>query len=180
MKYGITTKKEVNMSEGWTEEENKKFAEEREMYKTIEITGSGKQKLWLDFAVKVNNHILDYVVPQYGDFPDEMIENFSIIDIKKQLDRYVTRIDSGARGIEEAKRDTLKIAHYACYLLTKLNEKEINMSEGWTEEEKDDCTCDKDSEVCEHRADCCKKRKLKNEEENTNDNTQQEEALRVI
>lgn len=76
---------------------------------------------WVDFALNVHKHIKNYVVPQYGDYPDKMIEGWDLKSIQENLDRYVTRIGVNKRGLDEAKRDTLKIAHYACYLYKKLN-----------------------------------------------------------
>ena len=79
-----------------------------------------KKSEWTDFSCRVLEHIQNYCIPQYGDYPDEMIEEFSISDIRKQLERYVKRIGVDIRGIEESKRDALKIAHYACLLLAKI------------------------------------------------------------
>ena len=77
---------------------------------------------WAIFSAAVMDHIDEYVVPQYGDYPDEMIEEFNLRDIQKQLGRYVKRIEFSSRGIEDSIVDSLKIAHYACYLHTKLKE----------------------------------------------------------
>jgi len=79
-----------------------------------------KESEWDDFSSFVKIHIREYVVPQYGDYPDEMIEDADAIFFKNQLERYVKRIGSGSRGIEEEKRDALKIAHYGCFLFNKL------------------------------------------------------------
>ena len=82
-----------------------------------------KGSQWEKFSKKVGEHIEDYVIPQYGDYPDEMIENWSIHDFKSQLLRYHTRIGTNARGIKESKRDCLKVAHYACYVYEELCKK---------------------------------------------------------
>ncbi len=81
-----------------------------------------KKQEFTSFALEVIDHIENYVIPQYDDYPDEMIENFSVADIKAQLVRYAGRIGSNVRGEKEAERDCLKIAHYACLLLRKLRE----------------------------------------------------------
>ncbi len=81
---------------------------------------SKRAEQWNEFAKTVEDHIEDYTVPQYGDAPDDQVEHFSAADIKVQLERYVNRIGSNARGEVEAKRDCLKIAHYACLLNLKL------------------------------------------------------------
>lgn len=74
---------------------------------------SNRAKQWEEFAAEVFDHIENYTVPQYGDAPGDMVETFTPADIKMNLARYVSRIGSNARGPEEAKRDALKIAHYA-------------------------------------------------------------------
>jgi hypothetical protein len=75
---------------------------------------------WNEFSDEVEKHINTYVVPQYGDYPDEMIEGFTEQDVKRELERYIRRIGSNSRGVTEALRDAKKIAHYACFLHTKL------------------------------------------------------------
>lgn len=81
---------------------------------------SNRAKEWEGFSGEVTDHIENYTVPQYGDAPDDMVETFTPADIKANLLRYVGRIGYNARGPEEAKRDALKIAHYACLLAGKL------------------------------------------------------------
>jgi len=75
---------------------------------------------WADFSVGVSVHIDYYCVPQYGEYPDEMIEGLTLKDIQKQIEHYAKRIGSNARGEEEAVRDCFKIAHYACILRSKI------------------------------------------------------------
>lgn len=87
---------------------------------------SEKTRQWLIFSNKVANHIENYVVPQYGDLPDPMVEEYTVEAIKSKLTHYVGRIGRGVRGITEEKRDCLKIAHYMCYLLEILEKKEVN------------------------------------------------------
>lgn len=71
---------------------------------------------WFLFQEKVDEHIRQYVIPQYGDFPDDIVEGFTVEKIQAKLEAYVRRIGKSARGKEDAFRDCLKIAHYACYL----------------------------------------------------------------
>ena len=77
---------------------------------------------WMEFCREVADHINHYCIPQYGDYPDEMIEGWGVKSIKTQLEKYVGRIGTGVRGTSEAERDTLKIAHYACLLAKKIEE----------------------------------------------------------
>ena len=80
-----------------------------------------KKTEWMGFAVEVGMHIDTYCVPQYGDYPDDMIEKMSLADLRFQIEKYAGRIGRGVRGEQEAIRDCYKIAHYACILHTKLN-----------------------------------------------------------
>lgn len=79
---------------------------------------------WMYFARKVADHIECYTVPQYGDFPTDQLTKFNLADIKSQLIRYTNRIGSNARGAEEAERDMLKVAHYACVAYLKMRNEE--------------------------------------------------------
>ena len=90
----------------------------------MEMSSRGKE--WTYFADDVLNHIEEYTVPQYGDYPDDQLTTFSIEEIGAQLKRYNSRIDSNSRGFEEAARDCLKIAHYACVLRSKIIELHAN------------------------------------------------------
>jgi hypothetical protein len=83
---------------------------------------SKKSEEWVEFSKKVFNHIEEYTIPQYGDYPD-LTTDFTIQDIKAQLVRYVGRVGSGVRGEKEALRDCKKIAHYACVLYSKINQR---------------------------------------------------------
>lgn len=75
-----------------------------------------KLQQWANFSVLVDDHIRDYVISQYGDYPDKMVEGFTAEKIQMKLESYVSRIGKGQRGHEDQLRDCLKIAHFACYL----------------------------------------------------------------
>jgi len=75
-----------------------------------------KAEQWNKFSELVEDHIVGYVVPQYGDFPDKTIAKFTPEKIQGKLEAYVDRIGKSSRGDEDAKRDCLKLAHFACYL----------------------------------------------------------------
>ncbi len=75
---------------------------------------------WKLFAAIVDQHVIDYCLAQYGDYPDEMIDKMDADDIRFQIEKYAARINRGVRGTDEALRDCFKIAHYACYLHSKL------------------------------------------------------------
>ncbi len=90
------------------------------------VTAKGVKRMktklteWENFFSDVYAHIDKYCIPQYGDYPDEMIDKMDTDDIKFQIERYAGRIGRGARGEEEALRDCFKIAHYACLLHSKI------------------------------------------------------------
>ena len=72
-----------------------------------------------DFSFKVVDHIENYTVLQYGDAPDDNVENWSARVVEQQIEKYVKRFGSNARGFEESQRDLLKIAHYCAILHNK-------------------------------------------------------------
>ena len=79
---------------------------------------------WMHFALQVLDHIENYTVPQYGDYPNDQLTEFAVQDIKAQLVRYINRIGSNARGKEEALRDMLKVSHYASAAYHKMKNEE--------------------------------------------------------
>lgn len=95
--------------------------EVREIVAKIDPFGprSNRGKEWAAFAVLVGRHIEDYTVPQYGDAPGDQAGGFTERDIAVQIRKYINRMESGARGPEEAQRDLLKIAHYCAVLFFK-------------------------------------------------------------
>jgi hypothetical protein len=87
-----------------------------------EISKRGEQ--WELFSFLTLIHIEKYTIKQYGDMPNDQVTDFSVEDFKTTLKRYANRIGSNARGLTEARRDCLKIAHYACVLHYKLGKEE--------------------------------------------------------
>lgn len=85
---------------------------------------SQKSIMFLYFVLQVIDHLEHYVCPQYGDWPDEMIQGFDVADIRAQLKRYSGRVGNNARGPIEDHRDALKLAHYACYTKLKLEDRD--------------------------------------------------------
>lgn len=77
---------------------------------------SERAEQWMCFMSLVLSHIEDYTVPQYGDYPDDQATTFTDEEIISQFKRYVNRLNSNARGEDEAERDLFKIAHYAALL----------------------------------------------------------------
>jgi hypothetical protein len=79
---------------------------------------------WQSFANMVFVHIEGYTVPQYGDMPDDQASSFTPDEIAMNMKRYLNRVGTSQRGLAEAKRDCLKLAHYACMLHAKLSEQQ--------------------------------------------------------
>jgi len=83
---------------------------------------SNRRSEWDAFAYKVGKHIDEYTVKQYGDYPDDKLTEYSIDSIVQEIKKYCARVHTNARGRDETMRDTLKIAHYAAVLHSKLQE----------------------------------------------------------
>ena len=81
---------------------------------------TSKVEQWQQFSKLMEDHIRNYGVAQYGDFPDPQVEGFTPEKLQSKLEHYVNRIGRGVRGPEEAKRDAKKMAHIACYLFAIL------------------------------------------------------------
>lgn len=81
-----------------------------------------KVEQWRWFSQLVEKHITEYVIVQYGDFPDEHVNSMTIEQMKGKMSSYVQRIGKilRTRGKKEAARDILKIAHFCCYELDKM------------------------------------------------------------
>lgn len=77
---------------------------------------------WIEFAAHVHDHVEDYTVPQFGDAPNDNIENLTSEDCVKQIRKYVERFGKNQRGEEDQLRDMLKIAHFASFAWEKLQE----------------------------------------------------------
>ena len=74
---------------------------------------------WQRFAERVSEHIEEYTVPQYGDYPDDNVSEWSAQDCVKQIEKYARRFGSNMRPGQE-RLDLLKIAHYAQIAAYKL------------------------------------------------------------
>lgn len=83
-------------------------------------TKSNKAMEFEAFSKEVINHIETYAVPQYGDYPSDLIKETTIDDIVHDMMRYLSRMKTNARGQKEIERDCLKLAHYSCILSSKV------------------------------------------------------------
>ena len=66
---------------------------------------------WRKFSAQVEDHIENYVVPQYGDVGDDPVTNYSVADCLLQVEKYVKRFGRSSRPGEEM-RDLIKAAHF--------------------------------------------------------------------
>lgn len=82
-------------------------------------------QLWHDFASKVESHIEEYTVPQYGDAPTDQVEAWTAQDCMNQIRKYVARFGSNVRQGQE-QLDLMKIAHYAQLCSHKLEKEQQN------------------------------------------------------
>ncbi len=76
---------------------------------------SSRGEEWKEFSLMVLDHIENYTVPQYGDFPKDQATEWDIEQCADSIKRYCNRANSSVRPGEDV-RDALKIAHYACMM----------------------------------------------------------------
>lgn len=79
---------------------------------------------WKIFQEVVLRHIEEYTVPQFGDAPDDQVEQWSAEDCIRQMGKYIARFGRNRRGKEDQLRDMLKIAHYTSLAHEKLIEED--------------------------------------------------------
>jgi NTP pyrophosphatase (non-canonical NTP hydrolase) len=92
---------------------NRDADKEREFLECVsrEITPSIRGMNAYKFFREVIDHIDNYVVPQYGDSPDDPAEEWSSEECMKQLDKYIKRFKKNSREGQQ-ELDFLKMAHY--------------------------------------------------------------------
>lgn len=82
---------------------------------------SQRGKDWIEFAKKVLNHIEHYTVPQYGDKPDDQVEEWSPEECMLAVRKYAARMRSNSRD-NQTLLDMIKSAHYCQLAHDKLEE----------------------------------------------------------
>jgi len=85
---------------------------------TEKISNRGKQ--WLDFSNLVLKHIENYAVPQYNDYPDDYVEEWSPEECVLSMGKYLKRFKKNARKNND-KLDMLKVAHFSQLTYDKLD-----------------------------------------------------------
>lgn len=80
---------------------------------------SARLGMWYMYCDEVGEHISEYAVGQYGDFPNDPYTEQTIDTLWSHIDRYLARRKTGKRGEEDLKRDLLKIAHITSVIWAK-------------------------------------------------------------
>lgn len=97
--------------------------ENRWLRGSVSAAAQGYDRLaeWEKFSDQIRRHIVQYTLVQYGN-PEgnEQVEDFSVEDCFKCIERYFNRRNANVRGDIERLRDLLKIAHYAQFGYGKL------------------------------------------------------------
>ncbi|MCC7570653.1 hypothetical protein KO465_04855 [Candidatus Micrarchaeota archaeon] len=83
-------------------------------------TWSNRCEEFIDFCTIVIEHIEEYTVKQYGDAPDDPVQEWSAKKCIDCIERYVNRFETNRRGRLETLRDMAKISHFACMAFYKL------------------------------------------------------------
>ena len=78
---------------------------------------------WVDFSDTVNDHVLDYVIPQYGENGNDPCTEYSAADMIRQINKYTARQGKNSRPGQDLL-DLVKIAHYAQMAHTLISEDE--------------------------------------------------------
>ena len=84
---------------------------------------SNRGKQFVAFAAETLKHVEEYTVPQYGDAPDDMVEQWGADHVINQIEKYLKRMKNNGRGNDDNLLSCLKIAHYACILREKLEKR---------------------------------------------------------
>lgn len=85
------------------------------------MANSKREQEWWDFSAMVAGHIDQYTIPQYGDAPDDEVENWDTAQCVDAISKYAKRYVIMRRGRLETLRDMAKIAHFACLTFNKMH-----------------------------------------------------------
>ena len=88
------------------------------------VAKSNRGQHWLDVCLDVLDHIENYTVPQYGDYPNDQLTEWTDDEILSSMKRYLGRAGKGQRGSSEEVRDMLKLIHYASVRYARLAAKD--------------------------------------------------------
>lgn len=74
---------------------------------------SNRGNQWIKFAQLVFDHVEDYTIPQYGDAPDDQVEDWTSKECIRAIGKRCARFGSNSRENQELL-DLKKMAHEAC------------------------------------------------------------------
>ena len=81
---------------------------------------SNREVEFYHFAMVVQGHIDRYTIPQYGDYPNDPVEDWTAEECLLAIQKYAKRHKVEQRGRIETLRDIAKIAHFACLTFDKM------------------------------------------------------------
>lgn len=87
-------------------------------FKPIKAT-TNRGAEWGEFSNTVLAHIENYTTKQYGDAPDDTVQEMTAEDCIKQVKKYAQRFGNNQRSGQDLL-DMLKVAHYACLAYSKM------------------------------------------------------------
>jgi hypothetical protein len=81
---------------------------------------SNRLKEWREFSKIMEDHVENYTVAQYGDYPTDELSSWNSQKCIDCIARYTQRHGRNIRGKESDLQDKKKIAHYACVAYMKM------------------------------------------------------------
>lgn len=85
-----------------------------------EVTRSKRAEEWIRFSNEVLAHIENYTVPQYGDYPNDQVTEWTIPECFKAVTKRVARYGRNSREGQQ-NLDFKKMAHEVCIAWAKYN-----------------------------------------------------------
>lgn len=85
-----------------------------------EVSRSKRAEEWIRFSNEVLAHIENYTVPQYGDYPDDQMTEWTIPECFKAVTKRVARYGRNSREGQQ-NLDFKKMAHEVCIAWAKYN-----------------------------------------------------------
>jgi hypothetical protein len=105
MHGGYITEEEANIIErGFIADNNREESSERVSNRVAE---------WDEFSAMVREHIAEYTVKQYGDYPNDQATSWSAEMCAKTGAKYGARFNTNQRS-NQTLLDMIKMAHWAC------------------------------------------------------------------
>ena len=87
-------------------------------FKPIKAT-TNRGAEWEAFSNMVLDHIENYTTKQYGDAPNDTVQDMTAEDCIKQVKKYAQRFGNNQRSGQDLL-DMLKVSHYACLAYSKM------------------------------------------------------------